>query len=170
LYSTDIGLLSHTELIIKADLFDIDLFRDQLNGSRVGYLAFSYGDREFMMDTKGFDDLNLKLALKGLFINTPALIKVGYYGDFYKDQTKEIHLSKECFKKLKSSIINSFVKKDHKPIRYADSIKDPSFYYYLAKDDYNLFNTCNSWMGDRLRDGGLGISYWTPFADDIKID
>jgi len=173
LYSTDVGILSHTELIIKTDLFQKDelaLFDRQIGSNKSGYLAFSYGDLDFMMDTKGFEDLDFKLAFNGLFINTPALIKVGYYGDFYKEQTKEIKLSNECLKKLKSSIISSFKRDKNGFIIYDDKIKDPSFYYYRAKDDYNLFNTCNSWMGDRLRDAGLGISYWTPFASDIKIN
>jgi uncharacterized protein (TIGR02117 family) len=174
LYSTDIGLLSHTELIIKTDLFkkeDLALFDAQIGSNRLGYLAFSYGDLDFMMDTKGFDDLDFKLAFNGLFINTPALIKVGHYGDFYKEQTKEIKLSLKCLKKLQRSIINSFKRDENGSlIIYDDKIKDPSFFYYRAKRDYNLFHTCNSWMGDRLRDGGLGVSYWTPFASDIKID
>jgi len=163
-------LLSHTEIIMKVDSFKDDFFKAfpvLLNNNPNGYIAFSYGDRDFMMDENGFDELNATLAFRGLFVDTPALIKVGHYGDFSREKCYEVALSSACLRQLKESILNSFVIKEGKNIRYHDRYKRYYVYYYEAKEKYNLFHTCNTWTGDRLREAGVGMPYWTPLAENI---
>jgi len=162
--------ISHTEIIIKVSLFKDGIFQvfpNLLRNNHKGYLAFSYGDRDFMMDKKGFDDLNISLALKALFTDTPALIKVGHYGNIKKEECKVLRLSTKTLDKLENSILNSFKIEEGKVMRFDDLYKRYYVYYYKAKEDYNLFHTCNSWSGDRLRDAGIKMGYWTPFAQNV---
>ncbi len=166
----DERFLSHSEIIIPIAPFQkafIRAFPTLLHHNPRGYLAFSYGDRDFMMDAGGFDDINLTLALRGLFINTPALIKVGHYGGIYKDKCQKIKLSKACLAALKDSILRSFAQTSGQNIRYHDRYGYGDIYYYKAKEPYNLFHTCNTWTGDRLREAGLSMPYWTPLAQNI---
>ena len=149
----------------KEDFFKV--FPNLLGNNPHGYIAFSYGDRDFMMDKNGFLDLNMTLAFQGLFVNTPALIKVGHYGGFDKEKCDEVMLSKKCFAILKESILASFSKKDEKYIRYHDSYQRYYVHYFQAKEAYNLFHTCNTWTGDRLREAGVSMPYWTPIAQNI---
>lgn len=163
-------LLSHTEIIMKvAPLKDdfFEAFPKLLHNNPNGYIAFSYGDRDFMMDKSGFDDLNTTLALRGLFIDTPALIKVGHYGAIAKEKCQELTISTKCLSKLKASILGSFIKKEGAYLRYHDRYKRYYVYYYQAKNNYNLFHTCNTWSGDRLREAGISMPYWTPLAENI---
>ncbi len=166
----DKHVLSHTEIILPLKPFAEDYFRAfpaLLGHNSNGYIAFSYGDRDFMMDKEGFDDLNLTLALRGLFINTPALIKVGHYGSFAKDRCEVIKVSRDCLSRLKESILKSFAQKDGKNIRFKDRYGYYYVYFYEAKKPYNLFHTCNTWTGDRLREAGLAEPLWTPFAQSV---
>jgi len=162
--------LSHTEIIMKVSFFKEDFikaFPSLLHNNVNGYIAFSYGDRDFMMDESGFDELNITLALRGLFVDTPALIKVGHYAAIAKEKCQEVKLSQKCLSHLKESILRSFVQKDGKNVRYHDRYKRYYIYYYQAKNNYNLFHTCNTWTGDRLREAGVSMPYWTPFAENI---
>jgi len=163
-------LLSHTEIIMKVAPFKEEYFKafpKLLKNNPNGYIAFSYGDRDFMMDENGFDDLNTSLALRGLFVDTPALIKVGHYGNFVRDNCQEVMISTACLTQLKESILNSFLLKEGKTVRYHDRYKRYYVYYYKAKNKYNLFHTCNTWSGDRLREAGISMPYWTPLAENI---
>ncbi len=169
LYHND-ALLSHTEIIMDIAPFSVkfrDTFPDLLPKDARGYIAFSYGDRDFMMDKGGFDDINLTLALRGLFLNTPALIKVGHYRDFYREKCQKILLTKKALTLLVQSILDSFVQREGSVVAYHDSYHRYYIHYYLAKEPYNLFHTCNAWTGDRLREAGVKMPYWTPLAQNI---
>jgi uncharacterized protein (TIGR02117 family) len=169
LYSND-AFLSHTEIIFQVaphqkELFDT--FHSLLKNNANGYLSFSYGDRDFMMDEGGFDDLNITLALRSLFINTPALIKVGHYGSFSRKSVIELSLSKRVTKKLLHRILKSFKRKKGELIPYHDRYGRYYIHYYEAKKPYNLFYTCNSWSGEMLRESGIKMGLWTPFASNV---
>ena len=169
LYHND-DLLSHTEIIMEIAPFKerfLHAFADLLADNPSGYIAFSYGDRDFMMDKGGFDDLNTTLALRGLFINTPSLIRVGHYGAFSREKVVEVLLSKKMLSALVDSILKSFRVKDGKFVRYHDHFGRYYLYYYEAKEPYNLFHTCNTWTGDRLREAGVKMGRWTPFAENV---
>jgi len=142
-------------------------FPNLLKGQNYGYLAFSYGDKEFMMKVPTWSDVKLGITLKSLFTNTPGLLRVGHYGGINKEDSVKITLSKLCLEKLQKSILNSFSEKNNKFQRYFDHYKHPKVFYFQAKKSYNLFNTCNTWTGDRLRDAGLKVSYHTPFAQQV---
>lgn len=161
---------AHTEIMIPVKYFKDAYqkrFPNLLRGQNYGYLAFSYGDKEFMMKFPTWNDIELGIALKSLFINTPALLRVGHYRGINKEDSVKIKLSKECLEKLQKSILNSFSEKNNKFQRYLDHYKHPKVFYFQAKKSYNLFNTCNTWTGDRLRDAGLKASYLTPFAQQV---
>ena len=161
---------AHTEIIIPLNYFsdaDRKYFSTLINGQNYGYLAFSYGDKEFMMKIPTWDDKKFDIAFKSLFTNTPALIRVGHYGGVNKESSIKIELSKLCLEKLQKSILSSFSQKNSKFQRHLDHYKHPKIFYFQAKKSYNLFNTCNTWTGDRLRDAGLKASYHTPFAQQV---
>ncbi len=161
---------AHTEIMIPVNYFKDEYqkrFPNLLKGQNYGYLAFSYGDKEFMMKVPTWSDVKLGIALKSLFINTPALLRVGHYGGINKEDSVKIMLSKQCLEKLQKSILNSFSEKNNKFQRYLDRYKHPKVFYFQAKKSYNLFHTCNTWTGDRLREAGLKVPYLTPFAQQI---
>jgi len=166
----DDAILSHSEIIMMVAPLKEDFFKafpHLLHNNPRGYISFSYGDRDFMMDKNGFDELNLTLACRALFIDTAALIKVGHYGDFSKERCHKVRVSTSSLLQLKESILDSFAKKRGETIRYHDSFNRYYIYYYRAKEDYNLIHTCNTWSGDRLREAGISTPYWTPFSENI---
>jgi len=164
---------AHTEILIPLPYFKKDYqknFPNLIKNNTHGYLAFSYGDEEFMMKVPTWDKIKINIALKSLFTNTSALLRVGYYWGIKEEECIKIKLSKKCLEKLNQSILNSFTLKDSHFQRYFDHYKESNTFYFKAKKSYNLFHTCNSWTGDRLRDAGLGVPFITPFAQQVTYN
>ena len=164
----DKHLFSHSEIILS--LKDLNqsykkAFVDLLGDMPRGYIAFSYGDRDFMMDKGGFDELNISLGLKGLFLKTPALLKVGHYSAFKKDKCQLLRVDKARLEKVQAEIFKSFRLEKHTPLRYPDVYGEYYRHYYEAKHPYHLFYTCNTWSGEVLRKAGIKMPLWTPFAE-----
>ncbi len=162
--------IAHTEIMIAVDDFNNTSqkhFPSLLQNQKYGYLSFSYGDKEFMMKVPTWNDISLGITLKSLFTNTPGLLRVGHYTNINKKESIQIKLSKNCLEKLQKSILNSFSKQNNTFQRYFDHYKHPKIFYFQAKKSYNLFHTCNSWTGDRLREAGLKVPYLTPFSQQV---
>jgi uncharacterized protein (TIGR02117 family) len=43
----------------------------------------------------------------------------------------------------------------------------PSNIFYDAHGNYSAFNTCNNWTGRVLRNAGIRVGVWTPFAGGV---
>ena len=131
---------------------------------REGYLAFGWGDKETYLNTPTWNDIKVSTSLKALFINTPSLIHVTFYRNIHRFKNiKVIKLSQKGKEVLESSILNSFnleSKNSYKGYGRDD-------FFYPSVYNYNLFNTCNTWTGDRLREANVSMSYWTPLSSNV---
>src|SRR5262249_54407878 len=70
----------------------------------------------------------------------------------------EIRLSRPGFEALAQFVDNSFDREGQR----AASRRGPGLYgdsaFYAARGRYHLWHTCNTWVADALRAGGLPIS------------
>ena len=131
---------------------------------REGYLAFGWGDKETYLNTPTWNDIKISTSLKALFINTPSLMHVSFYKRIDRFiNIKKIELSKEQKTELEISILNSFDLENNNS--YKGYGREDIFYSSVYK--YNLFNTCNTWTGDQLREANVSMSYWTPLSSNI---
>jgi len=129
-----------------------------------GYIEFGWGDRDTYLNTPKWGDLKLSTGVKALFINTPSLIHTIYYkniNDF--TNIKEIKVTQEQYEKVQRKILKSFGKE---PIFVSKGYWDNDA-FYNSNHKYNIFNTCNTWTGDILRECNVTMSYWTPFSFTI---
>ncbi len=152
----------HTDIIFNLSDINISKF-PEFKEKRTGFLAFGWGDKETYLNTPTINDIKLSTSLKALFINTPALMHVSYIHDIsrYKN-VKNIRLFATQKKHLKASIIKSF---NFKEKTYKGYGRED--FFYTAKANYNLINTCNTWTGDKLRESNVSMPYWTPFVWSI---
>ena len=152
----------HSDIVFNVQ--DINLTDlKEFNSKKRGYLAFGWGDKETYLNTPTWDDLKISTALKALFINTPSIMHVQYYKDIHIYQDiKTIRLTKEQFRRVINHIYASF--KSPKKIYRGYGEDD---YFYSSERDYNLFNTCNSWTGEMLREANVSMSIWTPLSQNI---
>ena len=162
-YDTKEGIYSHTVLIIKGEDFPKKYLK-LLNLHSCRYIAISYGDISFMRDKGGFDDINYKIALKSLFTNDKAAIKVACYSAIKIDETRSIPVDNIQIQRIVKSIVDDIEFQGKKAKIVKDLTQYPIYRYYYSKKPYNLFHTCNTWIGTILRGGDIFVSYWTPLA------
>ena len=154
----------HSDIIIDINRSQINwkkFFPKLLNDKHIGYLEFGWGDRETYLNTPSWSNLKLSTALKALFINSPSLIHVIYYNnidDF--SHIKKINITDTQYMEVERKILESF----------GDRVTFVSHGYwgidnfYQSIYQYNIFNTCNRWTGDILRESNITMSYWTPLS------
>jgi len=155
----------HSDIVLEINSTKKELQKklSPLIKSSHGYLAFGWGDRETYLNTPTWDKIELSTTLKALFINTPSVMHVNYYPHIKRFQKiKRVKISINQFNKLQESISQSFdfTKKSDKGYGYNDL-------FYTSNYKYNLFNTCNTWTGNQLRDINITMSYWTPLSQNV---
>jgi len=152
----------HSDIVFNIQDLNMSHFLDFQKKKR-GYLAFGWGDEETYLNTPNIADIKISTSLKALFINTPSLMHVSYVSNIHRYQNvKTIKLSNKQQTHLKASILKSFnfEEKTYKGYGRED-------FFYTAKGNYNLINTCNTWTGDNLRESNVSMSYWTPFSFSV---
>jgi len=156
--------LLHTNIII--DITEDNksrwerLFPELLLNRDFKYLEFGLGDMETYLTTKEWKDLKFTTALRALFLNTDSVIHISYFNNLDLSRVKELRLTNTQYSALLKSLIDSF----------GDSPKFISYGYfsydgfYRAIYTYNLLFTCNTWVGELLKDANVTVAWWTPFS------
>ena len=131
------------------------------------YLEVGWGDKDYYMTQSPHLGITLKA---GLFPTASVLHIVGFSGSvtryFPRSEVIRVELSEAGLQRLCSYLENSYALDDagrSQPL-------GPSLYgagqFYLSRESYHAFNTCNVWTARGLRDAGLPI---TP-AVNLTID
>ena len=152
----------HSDIIFNIKDINLSNF-SEFNNKKNGYLAFGWGDKETYLNTPNINNIKISTSLKALFINTPSVMHVSYIPNILRYKNiKSIRLSNTQQIHLKKSIMKSFT--THKIVYKGYERED---FFYTANGEYNLFKTCNTWTGDKLRESNVSMSYWTPLSQNI---
>jgi uncharacterized protein (TIGR02117 family) len=133
------------------------------------YGIFGWGNRQFYMETRTWDDLkvfNLLYAFAGMG-NTVVHVELLSDSDHWDPtKAKKIRLSPSQYKKLCEYVLDTFRTDNN---RLLTSIPDHHYHqqdaFYEAKGHYHLFRTCNVWVGSGLARAGVRVGYWTLTPD-----
>lgn len=131
------------------------------------YLEVGWGDRDYYMSRRP----HLGLALKaGLWPTASVLQVVGFDGPvtryFRRSEVIRIDLSPAGFERLVRYIEDSYAA----GATGRGLSLGPSLYgrgrFYLSRETYHLFNTCNAWTARALREAGCPINP----AGNLRVD
>jgi len=158
----------HSDIILDLKTTKLNwqkYFPEVIQGRSSGYISFGWGDQETYLNTPEWKDIKISTAIKALFTNTPSLIHISYYTSIGKNNPdiKELKITSKQLHTLESSLMHSFGKKPH----YISMGYGKNDAFYHSNMTYNLINTCNTWIGDRLREANITMSYWTPFSYNV---
>ena len=132
------------------------------------WIAFGWGDRNFMINTPTWSALHPTtaiVALSGLgdgamhveYIETPAAYK-----------SREIRVSPAEYEKLVTYVRASFVRDTDGSVRQIDA---PGYFesdaFYEAVPSYTFWYTCNEWTRRALAEAGIRTAVWAPFDTAI---
>lgn len=165
----------HTDVVmpLKNEIFDwtsvvnpTDTITDDAN---IAYVGLGWGERNFYLYTPEWKDLSVSNALGALSGLNRTLIHITYYAFEPKedDYIVKFSVTSEQYQRLTKSLSESFKQEDGKTILLKGIHYQSNDAFYEAKGRYHLFNTCNTWLNDRLVESGLKGVYWTPFSSPL---
>ena len=133
------------------------------------YIAIGWGDREFYLNTPRWQDLTASRALYALSGSGRTLLHVSHLRE--ADLQNGMHalpLSAQQYTALVNHVERALVRSSAGP-----GVNVPGQHYgahdafYEANGAYNLFTTCNVWVGRGLAQAGVKVSAWTPLASQV---
>lgn len=165
----------HTDVVmpLKNEIFDwtsvvnpVDTITDDAN---IAYVGLGWGERNFYLYTPEWKDLSVSNALGALSGLNRTLIHITYYAfePMQDDYVVKFTVTSEQYQRLTKSLSESFKQEDGKTILLKGIHYQSNDAFYEAKGRYHLFNTCNTWLNDRLVESGLKGVYWTPFSSPL---
>ena len=164
--STTIYLVSHgwhAGIVVKRADIPAGVWPQHREFPEAVYLEVGWGDKDYYMTTKPGLGITLKA---GLLPTASVLHVVGFRGPvtgyFPRSKIIQLDLSEAGFQRLCRYLENSYARDEtslSQPL-------GPSLYgdgqFYLSRETYHAFNTCNAWTARGLREAGCPI---TPSAN-----
>ena len=146
----------HTDVVmpLKNDIFDwSDVVnpKDTLTANpQITHIGLGWGERNF-------------------YLYTPTLIHVTYYPFEPRENSHVVKfmVTPEQYRNLTKSLLAGFQQENGQPILLKGVHHQSNDAFYEAKGRYHLFNTCNTWLNDKLVKSGLKGVYWTPFSSPL---
>ena len=124
------------------------------------FFEFGWGDRDYYQAKEKTFGMTLSAAL----VPTPAVMHIAGKQAPPEDRGQKsevisLWLSEAGFERLVKAIAEDLERASGK--NRAESISRglyPDSYFYNARGDFHLLNTCNTWTARKLRIGGVAIS------------
>lgn len=134
------------------------------------YISFGWGDLGFYANTPQWEDLTLDTGFKALFLKTPSAVHATFLKNVVEDEdTRTLYINYEQYKLLTDYIKNAFQYEeesgDSQPVAGLHYSNNDVF--YRGRGSLHLFNTCNTWVNNGLKEAGLRACLWTPFVEGI---
>jgi uncharacterized protein (TIGR02117 family) len=157
----------HAGIVVKRADIPSGIWPQHNEFPEAEYLEVGWGDKDYYMTP----DPHLGIILKaGLLPSASVLHIVGFSGSvtryFPQSEVIRIDLSEAGFERLCTYLENSYARDEAGlsqplgPALYGDG------HFYLSRESYHLFNTCNVWTARALRDAGCPI---TP-AENLTVE
>lgn len=155
----------HTGILINLEDLDNDNILKQ-EYKNYTYIDVGWGDSAFYQDP----DFDYLMAFNALFFSPASTLRIEGYENMDNlnkryEQSVRLDLRKKDFDEVLNFIIQSIYINQNKFILYktiGDRIK-----YYKANGKYSAFYTCNTWIADALKRGGMKINTEVIFAEQL---
>ena len=157
----------HAGIVVKRADIPPGIWPQHNDFPEAEYLELGWGDKDYYMTPSPHMGITLKA---GLLPTASVLHIVGFNGSvtryFAHSEVIRVELSESGFQRFCSYLENSYALDEagrSQPL-------GPSLYgagqFYLSRESYHAFNTCNVWTSRGLREAGYAI---TP-AENLSID
>ncbi len=153
----------HLDIVMPKELIDANLLLGIKNEDSEDYLAFGWGDENFYINTPTWADLTFSNACNAIFLNSPTLVHVTRFQE-KRGRWVAVKITDQQLNSLNDYLQKTFITNNSGfKIILENKGYSASDDFYRAKGNYTLINTCNSWVNEGFKTGGLKACYWTPF-------
>lgn len=162
----------HSDIAVPADTgrvlqeLGLDPADYPVDVGRVRYWAFGWGSRTAYTSLVAVSDLTFEIAAKALAFDTTVMhvLPLGAMGP--GEGVYAYDVSGEALARLKDGIKRSF----GDDVRIIPEITQGfGDRFYKAEGRFSPIAACNVWTGRRLRESGIGVGLWTPFAQSLEF-
>lgn len=149
----------HAGIVLRRADIPMTIWPEHNEFSEAEYLEIGWGDKDYYMTPEP----NFGIMLKaGLLPTASVLHVIGFNGAvtryFPHSEVIRLDLSETGFEQLCSYLANSFSRDE---AGHSQSL-GPSLYgdgrFYLSRENYHAFNTCNVWTARGLRAAGCPVT------------
>ena len=160
----------HAGIVIKRADISPDIWPRHNDFPDAEYLEFGWGDKEYYMTPSP----NLGTILKaGLLPTASVLHIVGFSGPvtryFPRSEVIRIELSGMGFQRLCSYLENSYALDEAGRSQPLGASLYGAGRFYLSRESYHAFNTCNVWTARGLREAGFPVTPAVNFTVDTLM-
>jgi uncharacterized protein (TIGR02117 family) len=160
----------HAEVVLPTDTLGIDWSADfparhmRALTEPAPWLAFGWGDRQFMLATPTWHDVRPRTAIAALSGTGSGAMHVEYVVRPEDYAGARIEISADQYRRLAEGVRRSFRRdSEGKPVRIAAPGYFEGDAFYEAVRGYSPWFTCNEWVRRLLSDAGLPAPAWSPF-------
>lgn len=163
----DIVVPANNELYDWTNAFPFSNFT-QVDSS-FNYVSLGWGNEDFFLNTPEWIDLKFSTAFNAVSGIGNAAMHVSYLRNIQENELcLPIKINKSNYISL-VNYINDYLFFNNNQAEIIPNSKGYSYNdaFFKAKGSYNLFFTCNSWVNEALKAGGLKSCLWTIFDKPI---
>ncbi|MFM7814089.1 MAG: DUF2459 domain-containing protein [Flavobacteriales bacterium] len=143
------------------------LYQPSENLPAYDHVKIGWGDKEFFVNTPEWSDLTAKTALGSAFgLHESAIHFQFIQMEESPKEVTSIFVSTETYAKLVNYILQS-MKAEQGSFSQIHFSYGPNDCFYDSYHHYSMFNTCNTWMNEGLKEAGLPACLWTILGTGI---
>jgi len=163
----DLVLPMQHPVIDWRDVFDEKVFPTTSAGAT--HVTIGWGDKGFFLLTPTWGDLKVTVAAKALLWPSDTCVHVSRTNaDFLRAKGKSVQISTDQYRRLVDSIQGSLrFDSNGKTMAVSDFHYNDRDAFFESKGRYHCLNTCNSWVGRKLRDAGVTTPWLSPLPKTV---
>lgn len=130
----------------------------------LAWIAFGWGDREFMIETPTWRDLRARTAANALLGRGSGAMHVEYIDVPERYRALPVRVSPAQYARLVELVREGFARDAHgQPQRIGQAAFGRTDAFYVATVDWSIRLTCNEWVRRILAGAGIRAPLWAPF-------
>jgi len=148
----------HTAIVVRRSAVDTTIWPEIDDFPDAAFVEVAWGDRE----ERRLDRQPGRAAFRHIEVSGSMLHVVGFSGPFEahvpRNDVVELEVSRRGFDAMTRLFHEEYQRDEQsRPVRLAPGVYGASW-FYLARNRYHLFNTCNTWVARALRAAGLDLA------------
>lgn len=132
------------------------------------WIAFGWGDKDFLTTTPTFADISAPTALSALTGLGQGAMHVEYIETPGAYNVRRVRVSQAEYERLATYIRDSF-ERDAKGVQRIGAGYFDNDAFYEARPRYTFWYTCNEWTRRALSGAGVRTPAWAPFDTAIFL-
>ena len=157
----------HAGIVLSRSKFPKRVLPERANFPNADYLEVGWGDRDYYQAR----DPHFGLLLKAALLPSASVLHVVGFNTkpvefFPVSEIVRIDLTGSGMEKLVQYIGNSFARNDEGFAKVLGTGLYGHSYFYLSRENYHLFKTCNVWIAKALQTAGITVTPFTSISTD----